>query len=161
MKENYDSLDAWLDLLGSAELIKKTVDTRFRAQFGHSISRFDVMAALWKAHHRGKGLRAGELTEQLMVTEGNTTQVTAPLVREGLISRKKSKDDARVVIFTLTKKGIRLFDAMAAAHRQWIWKIFDSFTDRELVALGKLLLRLSPEVLAHVMTDAPKGKDAA
>jgi DNA-binding MarR family transcriptional regulator len=157
---NYDALDAWLDLLRASESIKKAIDTRFRSQFGHSISRFDVMAALARAQVRGGGLRAGELSEELMVTEGNTTQVTAPLVREGLVSRRKSKDDARVVIFTLTKKGVRLFDAMAAAHRQWIWRIFDTFTDKELIQLGRFMSRLEPPVLDEMLAE-PTGKDAA
>ncbi len=132
---------AWLDLLRASNAIKKSVDTAFKAEFGLSLSRFDIMATLARSGERG--LRAGELSQQLMVTEGNTTQVTAPLIRDGLVRRRTSPEDARVAIFTLTKKGERLFDRMAEAHHSWISSAFAGFTTPDLAALRHLLGRLA------------------
>ena len=86
-----------------------------RARFGLSISRFDVLAALDRAGDAG--LTAGALTSHLKVTEGNTTQVTAPLIKDGLVRRTVSREDGRVAIFQLTRRGQRLFDEMAAINR--------------------------------------------
>jgi DNA-binding MarR family transcriptional regulator len=132
---------AWLDLLRASNAIKKSVDTAFKAEFGLSLSRFDIMATL--ARSGAQGLRAGELSQQLMVTEGNTTQVTAPLIRDGLVRRRTSSEDARVAIFTLTKKGERLFEQMAEAHHAWISKTFAAFSGADLTTLRTLLGRLS------------------
>lgn len=141
MSHDRDALRAWLQLFGAANAIKKSSDAKFREQFGHSIARFDVLAALdWAGD---KGLRAGALTQRLMVSDGNTTQVAAPLLREGLIRRRISRDDGRVAIFKLTKRGQRLFDEMAAAHRRWIDEAFDNFSPQQLETFRVLLNRIN------------------
>lgn len=148
-----DATRAWLDLLAASNTIKKSVDMLFRTEFGVSISRFDVMAALARAG--AAGLRAGELSQQLMVTEGNTTQVTAPLVRDGLVRRKVASHDARVAIFSLTRKGERLFERMAEAHHAFIAETFAGFSKADMLALRALLERVSPR------RHAANSKDAA
>ncbi len=139
-----DTLRAWLTLLNTSNAIKKSVDGRLRARFGISISRFDVMSALQR---HPQGLRAGALSRQLMVTEGNTTQVTAPLIRDGLVERRPSPLDARGVIFSLTPKGLKLFDAIAAEHKEWIHDAFANHDARDLAELRALLNKLEPEAI--------------
>ena len=139
-----DTLRAWLTLLNTSNAIKKSVDGRLRARFGISISRFDVMSALQR---HPQGLRAGALSRQLMVTEGNTTQVTAPLIRDGYVQRRPSPLDARGVIFSLTPKGAKLFDTIAAEHKEWIHDAFASHDAHDLVQLRALLNRLEPEAV--------------
>lgn len=153
MTGDRDATRAWLDLLAASNAIRKSVDTLFRNEFGVSIARFDVMAALARAGH--EGLRAGELSQQLMVTEGNTTQVTAPLVRDGLVRRKTARHDARVAIFSLTKKGERLFERMAEAHHAYIAETFAGFSKTDMIALRSLLERVSPR------RQSANSKDAA
>lgn len=147
-----NALRAWLDLLTASNAIKKSADTALRSQFGVSISRFDVMAALDRAN--GEGLRAGDLSQRLMVTEGNTTQVTAPLIRDGLIKRTPSRDDGRVAIFRLTRKGAKLFQKMADEHRRWVAGAFSDLSPNELATLRRLLGKLNLPIEIE-------GKDAA
>lgn len=153
MKDQRESLRSWLALLGAAGAIKKAVDARFRERFGVSIARFDVMAALERAG--AGGLRAGALSERLMVTDGNTTQVTAPLLRDGLIERRSSAADGRVAIFRLTRKGRALFLEMAAAHRVWIAGAFADLSGAETETLRTLAGRL------RVPEDRQAKEDAA
>ena len=154
MSAERDALRSWLDLLNASNAIKKSTDTAFRTQFGLSISRFDVLAALDRAGP--EGLRAGALSQRLMVTDGNTTQVTAPLIRDGLVKRKTSREDARVAIFSLTKKGERLFARMAADHQDWIADIFADLSKSEMTTMRKLIGKLD---LAQ--TGRQSRKDAA
>jgi len=149
-----EALRAWLDLLAASQGLKKFVDTGLRSRFGLSISRFDVLSALERAGPQG--LRAGALTERLMVSDGNTTQVTTPLIRDGLVRRAIDPDDKRAAIFSLTKKGERVFAEMAAEHRQWIDAVFAGFSPRDLKTLRRLLARISPPADA-----ARPRKDAA
>lgn len=137
MSDHREALRSWLELLNASSAIKKYTDTEFRAQFGLSISRFDVLAALDRAGP--EGLRAGALSQRLMVTDGNTTQVTAPLIRDGLVKRRTCMEDARVAYFSLTKKGERLFAKMAVAHQGWIADLFAELSKPELAMLQKLL----------------------
>ncbi|RJF85947.1 MarR family winged helix-turn-helix transcriptional regulator [Sphingomonas cavernae] len=142
MTDDRDTLRAWLHLLGTANAIKKGVDTRLRQRFGTSISRFDVLAALDRADD--EGLTAGGLTAYLKVTEGNTTQVTAPLIQTGLVQRTVSPRDGRVAIFRLTTKGRQLFAAMAEENRRWIDDAFSRLAPTEIAQLRTLLAAIEP-----------------
>lgn len=153
MKDVREALRAWLDMLKSTSTIKKSIDTTLRAQFQVSISRFDVLSALERSGP--EGLRAGSLSEKLMVTEGNTTQVTALLIRDGLVKRSNSREDGRVAIFKLTKKGERLFARMAAENKQLIDDTFSGLSKSELQHFRKLLGKLKlPNGVSKVKRDA-------
>lgn len=152
MSDDREALRTWLDLLAVSQGLKKAVDTGLRSRFGHSISRFDVLSALERAGP--EGLRAGALTERLMVSDGATTQVTAPLIRDGLVKRVVDRDDARVAIFTLTRKGERVFAEMAAEHRSWIDDAFAGLTPPQMKTLRRLLSQISPAAIARARKDA-------
>lgn len=147
LSDNRDPLRAWLALLRVSRGLEKAVDAEFRRRFGHSISRFDVLSALERA--KPGGLRAGALTERLMVSDGATTQVTAPLIREGLVKRAVDPGDGRVAIFSLTKKGERVFRDMANEHRQWIDDAFASLGAAQLTTLRRFLGKIAPDRIAH------------
>ena len=142
MTGDRDALRAWLALLGTANAVKKGVDLRLRQRFGLSIARFDVLAALDRAG--ADGLTAGALTAWLRVSEGNTTQVTAPLVAGGLVERERHPDDGRVAIFRLSDQGRARFAAMAAENRRWIDTAFAGLDAGDIAALRRLLAGIVP-----------------
>ena len=134
---NQDKLRAWMALLGNTTRLKKEIERRLAREFGLSLSRFDVLAALERG---GKdGLRAGELTRLLVVSDGNTTQVTDKLVRDGMVVRKRDEGDGRIVIYALTEDGRALFKRMADANRKWVTRAFDGFDTQDLNQLRALL----------------------
>lgn len=137
MSADREALRAWLSLLATGGALKKSIDAAFRAHFGLSISRFDALAAIERAGP--DGLRAGELSQRLMVTEGNVTQLTAALSENGLIWRSVCRSDGRVAIFRLTKKGQSVFADMAQAHRRWVGAAFADLTGAQLADFRKLL----------------------
>jgi DNA-binding MarR family transcriptional regulator len=141
MNDGRDSLRAWLALLSAANRIKKSVDARMRQQFSLSLSRFDVLAALDRAGE--PGLTAGALSSYLKVTDGNTTQVTAPLIAAGLVRRTVSANDRRMAILQLTRKGQRIFAEMAAANREWIADVFAVLTPAQIAGLRRTLRQLN------------------
>ena len=129
------SLLAWLDLLRAANVIKKDIDARFKEAFAQSISRFDALAALERADCGA--LRAGALSRQLVVSEGNVTQLMSRLLRDGLVQRRDDERDGRIVIYALSDRGRRLFK-----HRRWIGDIFAGLSEAELTGLRELLRQL-------------------
>ncbi|OFX00534.1 MAG: hypothetical protein A3E78_09865 [Alphaproteobacteria bacterium RIFCSPHIGHO2_12_FULL_63_12] len=152
MSDDREAVRAWLMLLATSRGLEKAVDAGFRGRFGHSISRFDVLSALDRAG--ADGLRAGALTERLMVSDGATTQVTAPLIREGLIRRNTDPNDGRAAIFSLTKKGAKIFADMAAGHRAWIDDAFAALSPRDMKTLRRLLAQIDPARIAQSRKDA-------
>lgn len=153
MSNERESVRAWLDLLSVAMTLKKRADAHMKAQFGLSLSRFDVLAALDRAGEAG--LTGGGLSAWLRVTEGNTTQVTAPLIEDGLVQRTVSAEDGRVAHFSLTAKGKRLFARMAEENRAWVSEAFDRLSPDDLKALRRLLAALKPT------SEALRGEAAA
>lgn len=152
MSDDREAVRAWLMLLATSRGLEKAVDAGFRGRFGHSISRFDVLSALDRAG--ADGLRAGALTERLMVSDGATTQVTAPLIREGLVRRNADPNDGRAAIFSLTKKGAKIFADMAAGHRAWIDDAFVALSPRDMKTLRRLLAQIDPARIAQSRKDA-------
>lgn len=135
--DDRESLRAWLDLLSVTTAMRKAIDAKMKHHFGLSLSRFDVMAALARAGQAG--LTGGALSAQLRVTEGNTTQVTTPLIEAGLVQRSVSTHDARVAVFRLTRKGDRIFAAMAQDNRAWVSEAFAALAPADLARLRQLL----------------------
>lgn len=154
MTDDREALRTWLALITSTERLKKSVDTMLRSEFGVTLSRFDVLAALSRAGD--DGLRAGALTQKLKVTDGNTTQVTAKLIADGLIRKVSDPADGRVVIFRITKKGARLFDKMAARNREFVSGAFSQLSAPQLRAMRDLLNKMTP-----VGNGVESDKDAA
>ncbi len=52
-----------------------------------------------------EGLRAGELSDQLRVSQATVTRLIDPLVRDGLVDRVRSPHDRRVVRLSLSESG--------------------------------------------------------
>lgn len=139
-----DLLRSWLAFLRTAETVKKDLDSKFRAEFDLSISRFDVLSALDRVGRNG--LRSGELSKQLFVSDGNTTQVISKLIAQGLVHRRNDERDARVAIYSLSDEGKDLFDLMAKRHLFWMQSIFAPLSEDEMEALRDILDKLPPKL---------------
>jgi len=138
--EHKPILRLWIELLGRTNAIKKDLDARLRSEFGQSLSRFDVLSALHRAG--SDGLRASELSQFLLVTDGATSQLTPPLIRDELVEREPCPNDRRSVVFRLTPQGAALFERMADRHRQWVCERFAGFSSDEIDTLRKLARRI-------------------
>jgi DNA-binding MarR family transcriptional regulator len=134
--DHKEDLRLWLRLLASATLIEDEIRRRLREKFAVTLPRFDLLAQLEKAP---VGLTLGELSQRLMVSNGNVTGLVDALVSEGIIARNAAPADRRYAFVSLTKKGRTLFAEMAQAHGDWISEIFADLTGGERAALMRLL----------------------
>ena len=119
--DDHADLRLWLRLMTVHKLIDGEVRRRLRAAFGISLPRFDLMAQLERCP---AGLRMGELSKRLMVTNGNITQLADQLEREGLVERTVDPLSRRAALIRLTAKGRRRFEAIAKANESWIVELF-------------------------------------
>ena len=110
-------LRLWLQMLKSARFVENEVRERLRVEFNTTLPRFDVMAMLARTP---EGLKLGQLSRQLMVSNGNVTGIIAALVEEGLVLKIAVDGDRRATQVRLTAKGRALMARMAAAHLVWI-----------------------------------------
>ena len=70
------------------------------------------------------GMTLGELSQRMMVSNGNVTGLSERLMALGLLDRRQSRSDRRAQLVSLTAEGRRVFRAMARAHEGWIAEIF-------------------------------------
>jgi DNA-binding MarR family transcriptional regulator len=131
-------LRLWLRLLTCTTLIEGEVRRRLRDEFDVTLPRFDLMAQLDKAPN---GMTLGELSQRMMVSNGNVTGLAERLAEQGLLDRRASPTDRRAQIVSLTAEGRRTFRAMARTHEDWIAQIFAGLESGEIDALMALLAK--------------------
>jgi DNA-binding MarR family transcriptional regulator len=131
-------LRLWLRLLTCTTLIENEVRRRLRDQFGITLPRFDLLAQLDRAPN---GMTLGELSQRMMVSNGNITGLVDRLCEQGLIVRRPSPSDRRVQIVSLTADGQKFFRNMARANANWVGEIFADLSARDIEALMPLLAK--------------------
>ena len=129
-------LKLWLQLAKSSKAMEQEMEARFQKSFRQSLSRFDVMSQLHRCDP--EWLPMGRLAGQLIASKGNITRLIDRMIVEGLIVRRSSPEDRRMIQVGLTDKGRALFEDMAAAHAAWAESLLGNL-DREH---GRLLLEL-------------------
>jgi DNA-binding MarR family transcriptional regulator len=135
-------LRLWVRLLRAVRPIEAELRRRLDREFGVTLPKFDVMAAL--VRHPG-GMNMTEVSRQLMVSNGNVTGIVDRLVAEELVTRVANAEDRRATFVRLTAKGLKLFEAMAAAHERWVDEILAGFGDERGEAMVGLLDALRAE----------------
>ena len=133
-----DELRLWLRLLTCTTLIEGEVRRRLRDEFDVTLPRFDLMAQLDKA---SSGMTLGELSQRMMVSNGNVTGLVDRLVEQKLIERRPSPIDRRAMLVNLTAEGRKAFRTMARTHEGWIAEIFGELSRGEIDELMRLLAK--------------------
>jgi len=136
--DHKDELRLWLRLFTCKEVVESEVRRRLREQFNLTLPRFDLMAQLDRTP---KGMTLGELSQRMMVSNGNVTGLVDRLVEQGLIDRQPSRTDRRAQIVRLTAEGRRFFRAMARENGDWIGDMFAELSQNELETLLHLLAK--------------------
>ncbi len=131
-------LRLWLRLLTCTTLIENEIRQRLRAECELTLPRFDLMAQLDRAPN---GMTLGELSQRMMVSNGNVTGLVERLVSLNLVERKPAPNDRRAMIVTLTAEGRRTFRSLARTHENWVADIFSGLEPQEIETLMKLLAK--------------------
>lgn len=115
-------LRLWLRLLSTTNIISGQIRRRLREKFDITLPAFDLMAQL---EREPEGLRLGELSKRMMVTNGNLTGLVERLVQEGLVLRETDAQDRRAFNVRLSKVGRAKFAAYAKENERLVLALFD------------------------------------
>jgi DNA-binding MarR family transcriptional regulator len=143
----------WLRLLSCSTTIEKRLRRRFTARFDTTLPRFDVLATL---ERRPEGLTMSELSQALLVSNGNVTALVRQLEGLGLVSSRLDPDDRRSSVVVLTYKGRNHFADLAAAHHGWIEAMFAGMSRSDQAALYRLLAALKQSIAAERSEEVPE-----
>jgi DNA-binding MarR family transcriptional regulator len=148
-------LRLWIRLLRASRVVEAELRGRLRVEFGVTLPRFDVMAALWR---KPGGMTMTELSRFLMVSNGNVTGIIDRLVQEGLVARRPHAGDRRATFVRLTARGRRQFQAMAKAHEAWVDEILAEFNGTDTETMIELLggLASRKRQLASIEHEEPR-----
>lgn len=84
--------------------------TPFLKPLGLTYTQYLVLLLLWE----NDGITVGEICERLMLDSGTVSPLLKKMQQTGYIEKKRSEEDERVVIITLTDKGRALQDKAKA-----------------------------------------------
>lgn len=135
MADARDPVRLSLRLISTGRLIEREVDSLMRARFGSTIARFDFMAAL----DRHGALTLGEVSQYLLVSNGNVTQLRTRLSEDGLIETLTDVNDRRIQRVRLTARGQSVFNTMAKAHAACVDRLLGDLSHTDKQALSRLL----------------------
>jgi MarR family 2-MHQ and catechol resistance regulon transcriptional repressor len=120
----------------------QAIEQGVRPQLGGQGLGMTEFAVLEVLYHKG-ALPLGEIRDRILVTGASTTYAVKKLEKRGLIRRRTSAEDQRVVFGELTPKGRALLDAVFPAHVVRLRQIMACLSVAEKRAAARLLRRLS------------------
>lgn len=129
-------LRLWLKILKVSRRVESELREKLRSEFGSTLPRFDVMAALDRSED---GLRMSDLSGVLKVSNGNVTGIIDRLVADGLVERLAVEGDRRAMAVRLTREGREAFCELAGVHEGWVDMLFSSVDARQAADLTNRL----------------------
>jgi|SRR5690625_5771 len=143
--DEQSALRIWLRLLSCSTLIENELRSRLRREFNTTLPRFELMAQLVQ---RPQGMKMTELSQYMLVTNGNITGITDQLEKEGYVKRQRQAHDRRSSVLCMTPKGHKHYQNIARVYQECIDAFFAPLTahsKKQLLAeLGEL------KILAHL-----------
>lgn len=82
------------------------------------------------------------VAKAMSVTVGTLTTAINNLVKKGYVSRVRSAEDKRVVLLSLTEKGVAAFEKHAGFHKKMVQTVMDGFEGEEMDILVRALEKL-------------------
>lgn len=79
----------------------------------------------------------------LKVTVGTLTSAVNNLVKKGYLHRKRSEEDKRVVLLSLTEKGVRAYNRHEQFHKEMIEALLQDLNAEEAKAVMKAMVNLN------------------
>ncbi|MBC8259358.1 MAG: MarR family transcriptional regulator [SAR324 cluster bacterium] len=137
----------WLGLLKNSGKIERHLRTKLHKNFGITITQFDLLSVLDQAN---EALTKSELSEKMIVTNGNVTWLVNKMVLAGIVVHTRSPVDGRVQLVQLTDKGSDFFQKMVAEHESWLCNLLQDLEIAEINQLVNSLNRLK-EVLQNTV----------
>ena len=82
------------------------------------------------------------VAKAMSVTVGTLTTAINSLVKKGYVTRVRSAEDKRVVLLSLSEKGIAAYKKHAAFHKKMVQTVMDGLDSQELEVLAAALEKL-------------------
>lgn len=128
-----------LNLLVAANYLRSKLDT-ICSNFKITLPQFNVLRILKGAHP--DGYPRGEIIRRMVEPAPDVTRLIDRLIKEGLVERYDSKEDRRLSLARITKKGIALLTKINPEIDKFLLDYSSMLTKAEKEILSNLLEKL-------------------
>ncbi|ABR31376.1 MarR family transcriptional regulator [Thermosipho melanesiensis] len=111
-------------------------------EFPITPAQFDLMQKLYFAGEQ----TMTELSRMLGIAKSTTTGLVSRLENEGFVERKRRKNDKRIIIVVLTKKGEYVIDKVIFKRIEFVEEVLKDFDNNSKEVLVSLLEKLNNSV---------------
>lgn len=119
------------------------VRTGYGERLGITGSGFAMLVSI--AHQQGDhGVNVNAVAEHLHLSGSFVTIEVGKLTHAGLVKKRRSSDDRRRVLLTLTPKGRKQLGELAEIQGQVNAVLFEAMTRDDFQRMGKMLKKLVP-----------------
>ncbi|MGH2723776.1 MAG: MarR family winged helix-turn-helix transcriptional regulator [Actinomycetota bacterium] len=138
-----ERLAAWVMFLQAHSVVVDALGRELEGERGLPLTWYEVLLSLGMAD--GGRLRMLDLSRSLLLSKSGATRLIDRMESAGLVARRPSPHDRRVIWAAITPRGRRAFDAAAPVHLRGIERHFmEALSDDEvrglMAALRKVIL---------------------
>lgn len=130
---------AWLNLVQAHSVVSSRMEARLDAAVGLSLPEHELLIRLSQAPEHQ--LRMYDLASLLLLSKSGITRVVDRLERRGLVARKMSDSDRRVVLACLTDDGRDILEQARPFIAGGVEEFFSDHLSTEDIASLRLVLR--------------------
>jgi len=146
-KLSNEELRAWQALLHAHHEISRRLDAELRRDHDLSLADYDILLRL---ANTADGLSMSELAARVLATPSTLTRRVDGLASAGLVARRRSERDSRVLLARLTADGRRILRRAAVTHVRGIRQHFTSrLSDAQLKDVAAALEGISGQHVPH------------
>jgi DNA-binding MarR family transcriptional regulator len=132
---------AWARLLKASARLVDAAETDLKAAGLPPLAWYDALLELHRAG--AKGLRPGDLQQEMLLPQYNVSRLIDRLETAGHVERRPHPQDGRGQVLLITRDGTELIRRMWRVYRKTIARTFaDRLGEGEAKRLSKLLDRL-------------------
>lgn len=130
-------INVFLELIQATKAVIRTVWGTSGIE-GLTAPQFAILLHL---NHRGP-LSPSELSDILLVTQGNVTGLIQRMQKQGLVERRRSSSDRRVLKIGITRAGAEKLDVIRPTWEKMVQQAIKPLNQDEQETLQKLLGKL-------------------
>lgn len=135
MTLNFDAMAVSSNLFRAATAVRNHLERTVLAEADLSWTAFVVLWVTWI----WEPIETRQIAEEVGFSKATLTGVLSTLESRGLVTRKKSKEDGRLVLVELTTRGRKLMDKLFPAFNKQETAIINSIAPSKQVLLADQL----------------------
>lgn len=136
-----DEQRAWRAFLEGSRHLWERLEKELDAGSALSLAEYEILVRLSEEDDRS--LRMSQLADAVVQSRSRLTHTATRLEDRGLVIRRRTPEDRRGVVCTMTDAGHDLLVASAPVHVEGVrTHLFDLLTDEEVEVIGRGLARV-------------------